>query len=165
MFVKNFSILLVADSYVPPVHGGSPMFKIKGADGNEYIIGFNSYNNQVEAYNSKIFTINNVIFGNSDAATANDDYNIHGDAIIIDSLAIKTAYGLDRDSKINLYYTVTGIPANDAVVKELGLFKNIYYSNSLATSSMLYREVLAEPLIFKAGEQFELGFKISFAIN
>lgn len=163
MFLKNFNALLLASSRAGHNSGGSKTIGLVSLSGVKIFPSFRMWSNEYDDNNTKLF--NGVIYlGDSNIKATYDQYNLQGNRIILDSTTTKTFYALDEDGTSEIFYIISGTPTADAIIREIGLVKDIYNSGVVVGSAMLYREVLATPVALTANTAVDLMFKIKLLI-
>lgn len=164
MFVKNFNILMVANSFAPNNSEGTSTFSVTKLDGTKLEPSFRVYNAQPHGYNTKLLYIDNILFGDSDYNVTYNQHNIQGTEITLDNMNIIYYYGLQEDGTVELFYRVTGTPTVTSIVREIGLTKKVYTDNNVEGIIMIYRQVLDIPIEFVANETVDLMFKITYPL-
>ena len=162
MFTNNFQRLFTAIGNLYDSASWGYLYVISTTNTKLYP-SYKCYNNRVDAYNGLPFSCN-IVLGDSNASEDASQYCIQGNEIAFTDTSLRVLFSNNKDS-IDVSYIFTGTPTANATVKEMALYKPIYQNNNNIGTSMMYREVLDEPIDVVANEAITLQFTITLKIR
>ena len=162
MFTNNFQRLFTAIGNLYDSDSWGYLYVISTTNTRIYP-SYKCYNNRADAYNGLPFS-GNIVLGDSNAAEDIEQYCIQGNEITFTDTSLRMLFSNNKDS-IEVSYIFTGTPTANATIKEMALYKPIYVGGNNAGNSMIYREVLDEPIDVVANETITLQFTIKLKIT
>lgn len=162
MFMNNFQRLFTAIGNLYDSESWGYLYVISTTNTRLYP-SYKCYNYREDSYNGLPFS-GNIVLGDSNTAEDANQYCIQGNEITFTDTSLRVLFSNNKDS-IDVSYIFTGTPTANAIIKEMALYKPIYNKAANIGTSMIYREVLDEPINVVANEAITLQFTIKLKIT
>lgn len=160
MILNNFKLLRgYAENATFEIGSISSLLKNTSGSLINYATGSTSFRNTI--YNNRFFKETlKVVLGSGNTAPAATDYSLENDfTASLSNISYNRSYEVTNDNdepKVTNTLEIIGYnnTANDLILREFGLYQDIYYENTKSSPVLLVREVLSTPITLEAGKGF-----------